>query len=116
MGLFLSTCCDLSLLSTAYYGITGFGIPLPFIKPFLTSGQITQFMVILAHSSYHLYNWDKFWAWENAMVQFLLMWQMLYMFSDFFVKMYLGKKGSTKAATQKTAMETKASSSPKAGT
>jgi hypothetical protein len=74
-----------------YYGVTGLGFRVNFIKPFITSGQIVQFLVILAHASFHAIYWNQFWPWHLSLIEIGLMVQMLWMFSDFFKDAYLGK-------------------------
>ena len=85
-----------------YYGVTGLGGKLNFVKPFITTGQITQFLVILAHASFHALHWNRYWSAQLAIMEIGLMIQMLWMFGDFFKSAYLGKAASVTKAGKRT--------------
>jgi hypothetical protein len=74
----------------SFYGLTGLGFKLPAVKPFITSGQMAQFVVILAHAMFHVAMGGRFWRPHQIALQIGLMIQMLYMFGDFFRSAYLG--------------------------
>jgi hypothetical protein len=63
------------------------------VKPCITALQIAQFVVILVHSCFHLSMPNRYWSWTLAAVQTALMFQMLFMFGDFFARAYLGGGG-----------------------
>lgn len=63
-----------------YYGLTGVKA-LPgltgAVKPYITSLQMAQFVILLAQSCYHLYHFDAMWDSRCVILQFFLMLQML---------------------------------------
>lgn len=65
--------CFIHLLMYAYYGFTGIGIKLDFIKVVMTSSQMLQFLVILVHSVFHLAQPNVYWPQLLAGIQTLLM-------------------------------------------
>jgi hypothetical protein len=65
--------CFIHLLMYGYYGFTGVGIRLDFIKMIMTSAQMVQFVVILVHSVFHLSRPNAHWPLLLAGVQTLLM-------------------------------------------
>lgn len=80
-------------LMYAYYGLTGVGVKLPQLwKQSMTSAQLLQFVVAMAHAGYNAYYPNKYWPMTLTIVQAALMVLMLYMFGDFFKNMYLSPK------------------------
>ena len=57
--------------------------------------QMTQFLVILVHAAFHAFHAGRYWTLPQAIVQVLLMVQMLWMFGDFFKKAYGGKSSKS---------------------
>jgi hypothetical protein len=95
--------CFIHTLMYAYYGAVGVGAKLAPLKALMTSAQMAQFVVILVHSVFHIASPGKFWPVHLAWVQLALMFQMLYMFGDFFRTSYMGNsakgaKGAREAA------------------
>jgi hypothetical protein len=87
----------------AYYTASGLGYKVSG-KLIVTALQITQFFVILAHSAFQLYHGGAYWPQPLCYVTIALMFQMIYMFSDFFVKEVgkdAGDKGGNAAQRKK---------------
>lgn len=94
-------------LMYAYYGVTAArlcSVPM-WIKRSLTQLQLVQFVIILAHASYGVYTGYAYWPWEMCWITIALMFQMLWLFSSFFLKAYCSKRekrtGTSEAAATK---------------
>jgi hypothetical protein len=70
------------------------------VKPCVTALQMGQFVIILLHSLFHLASPEKHWSLQLAVVQMLLMLQMLWMFGDFFLKSYVRGGGASMSSTK----------------
>ena len=86
-----------------------------FVKPCITALQIAQFVVILVHSVFHMTAPNRYWSWTLAAVQTALMFQMLFMFSDFFARAYLGGGGKGAAGAAPARSPAAKPSTPAAG-
>ena len=63
-----------------YYGLTGakvLGALTGAVKPYITSFQIAQFLILLAQSGFHLFYLGKYWDARCTVLQFVLMLQMV---------------------------------------
>lgn len=83
--------CFIHMLMYTHFLFAGLGIKSQLSKmlsKYLTLSQMTQFVIILCHSVFHIVFADRYWSLQLAVIQTVLMIQMLYMFSDFFKTKY----------------------------
>lgn len=78
----------------AYYLLAALGFR-PAWKQLLTSGQLLQFVLVMAQSLYHIVYMNVYWPVQLAAVCALLMVQMLIMFGKFYVQQYMRPKKDT---------------------
>jgi elongation of very long chain fatty acids protein 4 len=76
-----------------YYCLTGLGVTANFVKPLITTVQMTQFVVLAAQSTYAIADGYRYWPATIAWVSTALMVQMLVLFGNFAVQAYCPRKG-----------------------
>lgn len=76
-----------------YYCLTGLGVTANFVKPLITTVQMTQFVVLAAQSTYAIADGYRYWPATIAWVSTALMVQMLVLFGNFAMQAYCPRKG-----------------------
>lgn len=85
----------------SYYLLAGLGVRVPrALKQTITSMQLTQFVLIAAHSLFHATH-PTYWPSLLTWTQMVLMVNMLFMFSSFFAAAYCKKRTTADAAAIK---------------
>ncbi len=95
-------CCNslIHVYMYGYYTLALLKIPVDFMKIYMTSAQMLQFVVCLCHASYVAYFQTS--PWELCLDQAFVMTNMLYLFGNFFYKSYIAGKSKGKKDTKKT--------------
>lgn len=77
----------------AYFTASSFGINLRMVRQYLTSLQLAQFVIIMAHAVFHLLHRNPpYWPMSTVIIELLLMVNMLVLFGNFFYQQYFAKK------------------------
>lgn len=82
-----------------YYTLALLKIPVEFMKIYMTSAQMIQFVICLAHASYVAF-YSRTCPFELCCDQAFVMTNMLYLFGNFFYKSYV--KDKSKSRNKKT--------------